>query len=314
VPDLYSTLGVARSASAQEIKKAYRKLAVELHPDKNPGDASEARFKEVTRAYEVLGDEKKRGLYDEFGDVSLQSGFDAERVRAARSVGSVGFNTGGPGGGVAFDLGDLFNARGDGGNAGFGDMLGDLFGRPRGGGRAVHAGADMTSTVRISFQDAVKGTTLELARRDGGAPISVRIPPGADDGTRLRVRGKGGPGHGGPAGDLILTLEVESHPHFTRTGDDLHLELPITPAEAYRGGQVLVPTPHGEVKLTIPKHAQSGQKVRLRGKGVARKRRPPGDLYVRFLIMLPEGDDLDIERAIDVLAKHATSPRGDIAF
>jgi curved DNA-binding protein len=261
----------------------------------------------------VLGDQKKRQMYDEFGDVSLQSGFDAERARAARSVGFGGFGAPGPGGGVAFDLGDLFAGRA-GNSGGVGDMLGDLFGRTRGGARVGHAGADVTSTVRVPFQDAVRGTTLELSRRDGGSPITVRIPPGADEGTRLRVRGKGAPGHGGPAGDLILTLEVEPHPHFTRKGDDLYLELPITAAEAYRGAQVPVPTPHGEVKLTIPKHAQSGQKVRLRGKGVARKRRPAGDLYVRFLIMLPEGEEADVDRAIELLAKHAGDPRGGIAF
>ncbi len=312
MPDLYAVLGVPKSASQQEIKKAYRKLAAELHPDKNP--SAEQRFKDVTGAYEVLGDTKKRKLYDEFGDMSLRAGFDEEQARAARNFG--GFRGGATPGGVHFDLGDLFGGAPGGG---FGDMLGDLFGRTRGapgparGPRRAHRGYDTSSSVKISFADAVRGTTLKLAPADGGEPITVRIPPGASDGSKVRVRGKGGPGvAGGPAGDLAVVIEVEPHPHFRREGDDLWLDLPITLGEAYAGGQIAVPTPHGDVKLTVPKRVQSGTQMRLRGKGVRRKDKPAGDLYVRFLVVYPDRDD--IAEAVSRIEAHAQNPRGDIRF
>ena len=312
--DLYSVLGVSRSASQQEIKKAYRKLAQKLHPDKNPGAASDQRFKEVTTAYEVLGDDKRRKLYDEFGEVSMRPGFNEEAARAAKSFG--GF-PGGGGGRVHFDLGDMFGgAAGAGGPAagGIGDLFGDLFNRrpPRSRGQRGH---DITSTVKIGFADAVRGTTLRLTTAGSSEAITVRIPAGADDQSRVRVRGKGGAGIGGaPPGDLLLTLDVEPHPHFTRSGDDLNLDLPITIGEAFRGAQVVVPTPHGDVKLTVPKGAQSGQKLRLRGKGVKRKDKPAGDLYVRFLVTYPAGDDPSVAEAIASLADHDADPRGDLRF
>ena len=316
--DLYSVLGVSRSASQDQIKKAYRKLAGKLHPDKGGGKGNEQRFKDVTGAYEVLGDAKKRALYDEFGEMSTRSGFDAERARAAKNFGGFGGfggGPGGPGGGVQFDIGDLFNARaqrGGGGGGGIGDMLGDLFGgAQQGRGQVRRKGQDSTSTVSIGFADAVRGTTLKLTPSGGGDVISVRIPPGAADGSRVRVRGKGGPGMGGPPGDLILTLSVKPHAHFSRDGNDLLLELPISLKEAYAGAQVSVPTPHGDVKLTVPKRVQSGQKMRLRGKGVAPKGKPAGDLYVRFLVMYPDGDSLD--EVIDAMGDVA-DPRAGISF
>jgi curved DNA-binding protein len=310
VPDLYSVLGVPRSASGSEVKKAYRKLASKLHPDKNPGTANEKRFKEVTGAYEVIGDDKKRALYDEFGDISLQSGFDPQRAREAQHFG--GFGGGGQNG--HFDLGDIFAG---GGGGGFGDTLGDLLRRSgRGGPRArAQAGQDLASTVNISFADAVVGTTIKLARADGGDPIQVRIPPGAEDQSRVRVAGKGGPGQlGGPAGDLLLTLRVQSHPHFTRQGDDLHVELPIGLGEAYRGAQIKVPTPHGDVKLTVPKGVQSGRKLRLRGKGVRRKNGPAGDLYVRLLVTVATDGGPEIEEAIDALDLDGPGLRAELTF
>ena len=312
--DLYSVLGVTKSASSQEIKKAYRKLASRLHPDKNPGEANEKRFKEVTGAYEILGDDKKRKLYDEFGDVSLRAGFDEQQARAARNFrGNFGGGAGGDG--VHFDMGDLF-----GGGGGFGDMLGDLFTRTRGQGagpaqRMRRRGYDTTSSVKISFADAVRGTTLKLQPRGEGAneAMTVRIPAGAEDGSKVRVRGKGGPGvGGGPAGDLLISLEVEEHPFFRRQGDDLYLDLPVTLREAYDGAQVMVPTPAGVVRLTVPKRVQSGQKLRLRGKGVARKGKPAGDLYVLFHVRYPDNDE--VAEAIKAIAKHEENPRDDIHF
>jgi len=314
VEDLYSVLGVPRGASAQEIKKVYRKLASELHPDKNPGAESEQRFKDVTSAYEVLGDDEKRKLYDEFGEISTRPGFDAERARAAKNFGGFG---GGGGGQVPFDLSDLFGGGGPQNAPGnMGDLFGDLFGggARRGGGRSrAFRGQDTLSSVRIGFSDAVLGTTLKLTPSGGGETIQVRIPPGADDGSRVRIRGKGSPGvNGGPPGDLLLEIEVLSHEHFTRDGDDLYLDLPVTLVEAYQGAKIGVPTPHGEVKLTVPKGAQSGQKLRLRGKGVQRKGKPPGDLYVRFLVTYPTSDA--IAEAVEAISGHVGSPREGLSF
>ncbi len=309
--NLYQTLGVSKAASPTEIKKAYRKLAGELHPDKKPGAANEARFKEVTTAYEVLSDQEKRALYDEFGEVSLRSGFDAKAARAAKSFGGFG----GGQGGVQFDLNDIFG--GGGGvhaqGGGFGDMLGDLFKRSRGPSTPPQRrGQDTVSTVKISFADAVRGTTLRLSPSGGGDAISVRIPAGADHGSRVRVRGKGARGMGnGPPGDLLLTLEVESHPHFTRDGDNLNVDVPVTLSEAFEGAQVMVPTPVGEVKLTVPAGVQSGQKVRLRGKGVTRGKKS-GDLYVRFMVVYPKTEE--IAEAVAAIKAHESPPREDLDF
>jgi len=325
VADLYSLLGVSKRASQGEIKKAYRKLAGKFHPDRNPGAANERRFKQVTGAYEVLGDNEKRQLYDEFGDASLQSGFDAEKARAMRDFGFGGFVGGDRGGRTAVDLNDLF---GGGGAApgGFGDMLGDLFRRtrtqPSAAGRTSgrveqqQRGHDTKSTVTIDFKDAVLGTTLRLTPSSSqGDPITVRIPPGANDGSRVRVKGKGGAGAGGvPAGDLLLSIKVRPHKHFTRDGVDLYVDLPITVAEAFHGAHVRVPTPFGEVKLKVPQGAQSGQQMRLRGKGVKKKKKADGDLYVRFLVRYPNADNSAVGDAIDVLAEHMEDPRGELDF
>lgn len=287
--DFYQDLGVSRSATTDEIRKAYRKLAAQLHPDKNPGDKpTEDRFKAVNRAYHVLTDPEKRKLYDEFGEDALREGFDAEAARAYRR--------GGFGRGANVD--DLFG----GAQGGFGDLFGDLFGarsaRRRGGPRK---GPDALSEVVVDFVSAVRGAELKLALQNGTKEITVRIPPGAADGDKLRVPGHGGEGmFGGPKGDLLLTVRVRPHPCFERDGLDLSLDLPITVAEAYYGGKVQVPTPTGNVTLTVPKHARSGQIARLRGKGVERQNQA-GDLYVRFLIQLPAEESPEVARSIDQL-------------
>jgi len=313
VSDLYVVLGVPRGASAQEVKKAYRKLAAKYHPDKNPGAANEQKFKEATLAYEVLSDDKRRAAYEEFGDLALRPGFDAERARAMKN----GFGGGFPGGGFpeGVDLNDLFGGAG-GGGGGLGDMLGDLLSRTRGGrGPRPVRGYDVTSTVTLDFVDAVRGTTVKVATSSGGDGVSVRIPPGANDGATLRLRGQGGGGRsGGPAGDLVLTVAVRPHPHFTRDGDDLLLDLPLSLGEAFHGAQVPVPTPHGEVKLKVRPRTQSGQKARLRGKGVQRKDGEPGDLYVRFLVVYPDSAEPSVARHVDELSAATPDPRVGIAF
>ncbi len=308
--DLYSVLGVTKDADEDAIKKAFRKLAVQYHPDKNPGKASEAKFKEINQAYEVLSDKDKRALYDEFGEESLHQGFDPERARYVRQYAGRGPRGGGAGG-PGFNVQDIF-----GGGAGMGDLfgnLGDMFGG-RGGVRVGRKGQDIEAEVTIDFVSAIKGTMIDI-RAEGGEPKTIRIPAGASEGSRIRVAGQGGPGMGqAAAGDLVITIHVTPHPLFQRDGDDLKLEVPISVLEAYAGGKIRVPTPDGEVTLKIPPRAQSGQQLRLKGKGVHRKGKEPGDLYVRFLIRIPMGEDPAYEQAAQALDLPGDELRKELKF
>ncbi len=288
--DLYKVLGVARDVDDETLRTTYRKLARDLHPDVNPGDDSaEERFKEVTEAYAVLSDAEKRRNYDEFGDVSLEAGFDAEAARragarfggGARSAGSEGFpfGFGGQGPGPGFDLEDLFSQFGGGSSRG-----------PRPGG-------DLEAEIELDFMEAVRGTEkrLTLNRPDASGrshpqTVTVRIPPGVAAGGRIRLRGQGQPGlRGGPPGDLWATVRVRPHPVFRREGNDLHLDVPITVVEAIRGAQIEVPTLDGRATVTLPPGTDSGKRLRLSGKGVARPRGGvPGNLYVTVRIVVPK--------------------------
>lgn len=289
--DFYQELGVKRGATQDEVKRAYRKLAAKYHPDKNPGDgAAEARFKSINRAHDVLGDPKKRALYDEFGEVGLREGFNADMARGfgRRSAG------GGHGGGFGGTLEDIF-----GGNlGGFGDLFGDVFQR-----RGPAKGQDAAAEVKVDFVSALRGANVKVTVPGVSGEITVRVPSGADDGDRVRVPSHGSPGkNGGPAGDLLLTIRVQPHEFFKRNGLDLELDVPISVREAYEGGKVRVPTPQGDVTLKVPERAQSGQVVRVKGKGVERKGQT-GDLFVRFLVRLPTSDAKGIEKAIHTLAE-----------
>ncbi len=311
--DLYKELGVSRTASADEIKKVYKKLAGQLHPDRNPGDQKvEARFKAVNRAYQVLSDPDKRRMYDEFGEDSLREGFNPAAARAYRSAAQAAGARRARGGGVHFE-----DFGGAGGAAGFGDLFGDLFGG-RGGRRGAaptSKGSDIASEVAIDFVSAIRGAELRLKLQDGGEDVTVRVPPGAGEGDKVRVAGHGAPSMmGGAPGDLVITVHVNPHPFFERDGLDLYLNLPITAAEAHRGAKVRVPTPDGPVTLSVPKHAQSGQEARLKGKGVKRGAKQ-GDLYVRFLVKLPALDSEEVAQAVDVLEAAMTGDvRGGIHF
>jgi curved DNA-binding protein len=285
--DLYSVLGVSKTASADEIKKTYRKLAGKLHPDKNPGDSkTEDKFKEVNRAYQVLSDTNKRALYDEFGEDGLREGFDATQYRAYQKYRQQG---GGSRSRVSGMPGDYFV---DGNMGDLGDIFSDMFGHRAGRAQASRRGRDIESSLTIDFATAIKGATIEV--HANGAPadtISVRIPAGADDGNRLRIAGQGSPGRaGGPAGDLLLVLKVNPHPHFRREKNDLHIDIPVGASEAFFGAKIRVPTPEGAVNMKLPPHSQSGQTIRLKGKGVKRQGQM-GDLYVHLLIKLPKDEE-----------------------
>ena len=303
--DLYSVLGVPKGADADTIKKAYRKLAKDLHPDKNPGNKqSEARFKTVNHAFDVLHDAKKRAIYDEFGEEGLRDGFDPERARAYNSWQNQPGGGGGRGGARSVSFEDLFGGAGGAGASTNGgstfDGFSDLFGRARR--RGPQKGADVEAEMEVDFVSAVRGSTMNLSI--AGKAVSVRIPAGADEGSRLRIPGQGSPSQsGGPPGDLFLTLHVTPHPHFRREGDDLHLDLPITVKEAFAGGKVRVPTVAGAVQLKVPAGTQSGHMLRLRGKGVHKKDRAAGDLYVHFLVKLPASPDPELAKLVDLIDK-----------
>jgi curved DNA-binding protein len=310
---------VPKDADAATIKKAYRKLARDLHPDKNPGNkAAEERFKAVNRAYTTLSDDGKRKLYDEFGEESTREGFDPQAQRAYRqwqsqagsgARGSSGFGSGFGGGRGGVGLDDLFRAAGADGDV-RAEWFGDLFGQgARRGAQAPRRGRDFEQDLTIDFASAVRGTTLQLRHPTSAeqAPVTVRIPPGAEDGSRVRIKGQGarGPGGGDP-GDLILVLHVTPHPLFRREGDDLHLEVPIWVSEAIRGGKVKVPTFDGDITVKVPPGTQSGTKLRIRGKGIGRKDREPGDMYLSFSVRVPSSAAPEVVELAEALSKHET--------
>ncbi len=284
--DYYQVLGVARSASQEEIRKAYKKLARENHPDSKPGDtAASERFKQAAEAYEVLGDSDKRQKYDQFG----------ANWKHADQMG--GNSYGGTGGQV--DINDLFGR----GGVDLGDLFGGAFGGAAGaGGRGRRAaprkGPDLETTILIPFQMAANGGTYEVTIQRAGSSerLSVKVPAGVEEGAKLRVGGQGeaGPG-GGPTGDLIVTVHVAAHPYFRREGSDLILELPLSVSEAVLGAKVEVPTLSGDrMTLTVPPGTSSGAKLRIKGAGfMNRKTNEHGHQYAVVKVVAPK--ELDSE-------------------
>jgi molecular chaperone DnaJ len=357
--DYYRVLGVARGASQDEIKKAYRKLARKHHPDVNQGNkAAEEKFKQLSGAFEVLSDPKKRAMYDEFGEDAAKLGFDPKKAEAYRAYREQGpAPSAGPGAG-SFDFGDIF---------------GDIFGRNADGGpfraraEGPARGEDLHTRVRVSLREAVTGTerTLAIDRpveckkchgaghigkpktcatcggtgriKQGRGPLSlntpcpacggsgkvappcdvcggsgvvettvrvtVKIPPGVQNGSQVRLPGQGAAGtHGGPPGDLYLETEVEPHPLVRRDGDDLTMELPVTVPEAMSGAEVRVPTFSGNVTVSVPAGSQAGRKLRLKGQGVpALKGSARGDLYLELKVLVPERPTAEAKAAADAL-------------
>ena len=281
--DYYQVLGVAKKASQDEIKKAYRKLAVKYHPDKNPGvKSAEDKFKEISEAYEVLGDPEKRKQYDTLGanwKQYQQGGFNQGPY--AGSPRGRTYSYGSP------DEGEFF------GGSGFSDFFESFFGRGRGASPFGHTGfeyppSDLAGEILISLEEAYHGT--ERIVDVGGERIKVKIKPGAYDGLTLRAKGKGQKSPSGKAGDLHLTIGVQPHPVYQRKGDDLHMEAPVDMFTALLGGKQEVATLSGKINITLKEGTQNGSVVRLKGKGmpVYGRAGQHGDLYMKLAVKLPE--------------------------
>lgn len=291
--DLYSELGVSKSADADTVRRAYRKLAKTLHPDRNPGDkAAEDRFKTVSAAFDVLGDPDKRGKYDR-GEI------DADGRETHHGFGRGGFG-GGAGGPFNGGAGGRFEG------ADFDDILGQVFGGggPFGGigGAAQRAGpprgADVRARLEIELEEAILGAKKRIAFSDGRT-VEVAIPPGAVDGQTLRLKGQGAPGRTGASGDALIELSIKPHPVFRRDGADLHMDLPVSVPDAVLGAKVETPTPDGGVTLTVPKGSNTGKVLRLKGRGAAGEGGKRGDLLVRLAVVLPEEPDAALEMFAD---------------
>ncbi|MBL8917007.1 MAG: DnaJ domain-containing protein [Archangium sp.] len=302
VQDYYQRLGVQRGASADEIKKAYRKLARQYHPDHNPGDkAAEEKFKQLNEAFEVLSDAKKRRMYDEFGADAARLGWDekkAEQFRAYRSGGPTGFPGGFPGadGGSHVDFEEILSQM-------FGAQMGGARRPRRGGGAMPRAGGDLSAELEVSLADAVLGGERTISIN--GKRLSVKIPAGVETGSRIRLTGQGEPGdRGGPDGDLFIDVRVAEHHLVRRDGQDLYLEFPVTLSEAANGADVKVPIFGGSGTVTLKPGTQSGTKIRLKGKGVpALRGGPAGDLYLVVMVKLPEQLDDAGKKALSSIEK-----------
>jgi DnaJ-class molecular chaperone len=300
--DLYQRLGLKRGASEAEIKKAYRSLAKQLHPDRNQDNPNAAkRFGEITAAYDLLSDKDKRARYDR-GEIDEEGnpkmpfgGFGGHQPGAGGPQPGGGFeNFNFSGGGDTADLSDLFEGLFGGASGGRGGS--GPFSGFRQRARATQKGADVAYRLKIPFEDAVALKPQRITLADGKT-IDLKLPPGLEDGTRIRLAGKGEEGPGG-RGDAIVTIEIAPHRFYTRDGNNIRIELPVTLKEAVLGAKVKVPTPDGPVMLTIPKGTTSGKVLRLKGRGFAAKDGKRGDQLVAVEIDVP-ADDAELQRFVE---------------
>ncbi|MBN2722985.1 MAG: DnaJ domain-containing protein [Deltaproteobacteria bacterium] len=324
--DLYSILGVPKTASEDEIKKSYRELAKKYHPDRNADNPSATeRFKEIGAAFEILGDPDKRKLYDEFGDMATKPGFDPEQARQYASAR-------GQQGGWNFNGSENFSSQDDFLHFIFGDIF-SSFGKTRNRSHSIK-GEDLTTEIQLDFKQAVNGDQIEIQlnstekcrvchgagrTRNSGfchscegqgivrvpKTLKVRIPPGAQDGKKIRVRGQGSPSpYGGNPGDLLLTVRVKSHDHFTREGNDIHFTLPITIEKALLGTKLSIQTPLGKsIVVSIPRGSNGNTVLRIKGHGV-QNTGGSGDFIIHLSVVLPDPDSGAYEKAARTLSKH----------
>jgi DnaJ-class molecular chaperone len=336
--DYYKTLGVAKNASQAEIQKAYYDLAKKYHPDKNPDDkTAKKKFQQVQAAFDVLSNAEKREMYDRYG-----SSFE---TRGAGGPGGPGgpqytYNWGGgPGAGFGganagpedFDFSQFFGERfgagapeGDAGPGGFADLFkqfrrGGSGGRAAKGAGAAKKGEDLLHELQIPFSTAVMGGEVSFTvQRPSGKvdTISVKIPPGIEDGKKIRVRGQGGAtGRGGTPGDIVLTIRPQPHSFYQRRGNNLLVRVPVTLGEASQGAKIDVPTPHGTVSLQVPPGTSSGTKLRVKGQGVTPKNAPPGDLLAEVQIVLPKNlSETDRETLKQIDSRYSQEPRKDLRW
>jgi curved DNA-binding protein len=335
--DYYQVLGVAKNASEKEIKQAFRKLARKYHPDVNPGDrGSEAKFKEINEANEVLSDPEKRRKYDQLGANWKQYEQYARPGGAAGRGGAPGFGGfrvdfegAGAGGfsdffrtffGGGIDVEDLFGQGGGGIRGARGQGRGGRRerGAPRGfgGSPAPTPGRDVSATIDVTLEEAYNGTTrrLSLDGATGGETIDVRIPKGVKDGSRIRVQGKGEQGFGAEPGDLYLEVKMVPHSVYRRDGDDLYVDVPVTFAEAALGAEIEVPTLSGKARIKVPAGSQSGRAMRLKGKGMPRlKGDAAGDLFAKLVVVVPkELNERELELVKELGSLRGENPRAHL--
>ncbi len=313
--DYYKILGVSKNATADEIKKEYRKLARKYHPDVSKSADAEKKFKEIGEAYEVLKDPEKRKLYDQYGK-DWKTGKQQEEFRKQyqQQHGSRGF--GGPEG---FNFGESYGGEGE-----FSDFFEMLFGGMRGGGRrtrrsARRKGEDVNASITIPLSDAFHGATRRLSftmqsvdaeGRMTSKPLNlnVKIPKGIKNGQKIRLAGQGGQGYGGgEKGDMYIRVEFEKQPYIKVDGADIHIDLPVAPWEAALGHTITIPSPGGNVRLKLPAGSQQGKKLRMKGKGIPSK--TPGDLYIIVNIALPPADTEKARKIYEEMKELNFNPR-----
>ena len=282
--DPYDVLGVPRDASQEDIRRAYRRLARTHHPDVSKEPDAESRFKEISEAHDTLGDAEKRAAYDRYGPDwrAAREAAAAGRARSGRRPAGAGRTGGAAGEEIPFeDVEDLF------GQGGFGDVFGDLFRGGRPGAGFSMGGADHEAVLELSLEEAARGGRRRITI--DGRSMEVDIPAGVTDGQRIRLAGQGGEGvGGGPAGDLYLRVRLRPDRRFRVDGRDLHVELPVSPADAALGASVEVQTLDGTARVKVPPGSSSGRRLRLRGKGLPNPSGTPGDLYATVRIVVPK--------------------------
>lgn len=319
--DYYKILGAKRSASQAEIQKAYREMARKYHPDlADDKDAAKERFQQIQQAYDVLNDTEKREMYDRYG-ASFEQMAGGSHARGRQGPGGASFQY------DDVDFSQLFGQGGPGRGGPGGSPFEQIFRQFQGGGGPRpqrpeprrQRGADLQHKLTVPFPTAVQGGEARVSvRRPNGKveSISVKIPAGIEDGKKIRLRGQGEPSpSGGPAGDILITVHVAPHPYFSRRGNDLEVQVPVTLAEAARGGKVEIPTPKGTISLTIPAGTSSGKRLRLKGQGIESQSGQAGDLFAVISIQLPDKLDKEALRLIqDFDQKTPFDPRADLSW